>query len=203
MRCLLNSILFLSIALISCNSQDKRKLTGKTAFQRLLNAEFKDATTSPLTEKERKNFKGLDFFSVDEKYKVKATLIKTLDYKEFYFPTTTDRIAVYQKYGELIFVIDNVPCKLDIYKDETIQEKYKNLLFLPFLDKTNSFSSYKGGRFIDVLTTEEQKDGTIIIDFNKAYNPYCAYNSKYSCPITPKSNYLDIAIEAGVKAYKK
>ena len=78
-------------------------------------------------------------------------------------------------------------------------KKYPRIIF----DKTNGKTSYEGGRFIDVLTTDESKAGTIVIDFNKAYNPYCAYSDRYSCPITPRDNYLDIEVEAGVMAYKK
>lgn len=195
-------LLFLFI-LTSCNAQEKRPLTGKSDFQKEMNADFKDATKSPLTKKGLRKFKGLDFFPIDEKYKVTAKLIKTPDAPVFKFPTTTNRIAVYKKYGEVYFTIDGKDLKLDIYKDEHPSPKYKNNLFLPFLDKTNGKTSYGGGRFIDVLTTDEQTDGTIIINFNKAYNPYCAYSKRYSCPITPRNNFIDIAIEAGVMKYDK
>ena len=77
-----------------------------------------------------------------------------------------------------------------------------NLLFLPFNDSSNGKTSYGGGRFIDIEIPENSSK-SIIIDFNKAYNPYCAYNHKYSCPIPPKENLLVIPIAAGVKAYKK
>ena len=76
-------------------------------------------------------------------------------------------------------------------------------MFLPFTDKTSGEGSYGGGRYLDVLTTDEKQDGTIVLDFNKAYNPYCAYSDRYSCPLTPKENTLSVAIQAGVKAYKK
>ncbi|SED66160.1 hypothetical protein SAMN04487765_0643 [Tenacibaculum sp. MAR_2010_89] len=191
------------ITMVSCNSQGKRKQLGKTDFQKSLNSKFKDATTSPLTKKGLKSFTGLDFYPVNETYKVKAKIEKTPDSPTFNFPTTTDRVAVYEKYGVITFTIENKELKLAIYKNKFSTEKYKNHLFLPFLDKTNGTTSYGGGRFIDVLTTDEQKDGTIVIDFNKAYNPYCAYSDRYSCPITPRDNYLDIEIKAGVKAYKK
>ncbi|CAL2105930.1 conserved hypothetical protein [Tenacibaculum sp. 190524A02b] len=197
---------FLIVTLLiitSCNSQGKRKLLGETDFQRELNSKFKDASTSPLTKKGLKKFKGLEFFSVNDKFKVLAKLIKTPDAPTFNFPTTTSRVAVYKKYGEIVFEIDEKEFKLDIYKDVNPSDKYKNNLFLPFLDKTNGKTSYGGGRFIDVLTTDEKANGTIEIDFNKAYNPYCAYSDRYSCPITPQNNYVDIAIEAGVKVYKK
>ena len=199
-----NYIPFLFIfILISCNAQKKKALIGESEFQIEMNTKFKDASKSPLTKKGLKNFKGLDFFPVNEKYKVTAKLTKTPDAPLYKFETTTDRIASYKKYGIVSFAIDNKEFKLDIYQDEHPKEEYKNYLFLPFWDKTNGKTSYSGGRFVEVYTTDEQENGTIIIDFNKAYNPYCAYSNRYSCPITPRNNYLDIEIEAGVMAYKK
>ena len=79
---------------------------------------------------------------------------------------------------------------------------YANYLFLPFNDNTNGKTSYGGGRFID-LEIPEAGSKTIVIDFNKSYNPYCAYNHKYSCPIPPSENNLNVEISAGVKAYKE
>lgn len=195
--------LFSLIMFLSCNSQGKKKIAGGTEFQKEMNAKFKDASTSPLTKKGLKQFKGLDFFPVDDTYKVKARLEKVTDGPVFNFPTTTNRIAVYRKYGDVFFTIHSKEFKLTIYKNEEPNPEYENYLFLPFLDNTNGKTSYAGGRFVDVLTTDEQEDGTIEIDFNKAYNPYCAYSDRYSCPITPRNNYLDIDINAGVMAYKK
>lgn len=195
--------LILLICIVSCNSQGKRKISGDSDFQREMNAKFKDASTSPLTKKGLRKFKGLDFFPINEKFKVVATLTKTPDAPVFNFPTTTKRIAKYNKYGIITFQIDGKDFELDIYKSSTPNPEYDHYLFLPFLDKTNGKTSYAGGRFVEIFTTDEQKDGTIIVDFNKAYNPYCAYSERYSCPITPRNNSLDIAIEAGVMAYKK
>ena len=73
-------------------------------------------------------------------------------------------------------------------------------MFLPFMDHTNGSASYAGGRYIDLRIPEGD---TLIIDFNKAYNPYCAYDEKYSCPIVPSENYLDLEVEAGVKVFEK
>jgi len=196
-------ILLLISSLLACNSQGKKKPLGKSDFQREMNAKFKDASTSPLTKKGLKEFKGLDFYPIQEKFKVSAKLTKTPKGKIFNFPTTTSRIAKYKQYGIVNFTIDGKEFTLDIYKDPTPKSAYTNHLFLPFFDETSGKTSYAGGRFIDVLTTDEQKDGTIGIDFNKAYNPYCAYSDRYSCPITPRDNFIAIAIEAGVMAYKK
>lgn len=188
---------------LSCNAQDKRKPLGESDFQKEINAKFKDASTSPLTQKGLKKFKGLDFFPVNDKFKVTAKLTKTTDIKIFNFPTTTKRIAKYQKYGVINFTIDGKEFELDIYKSPDPMPEYEDYLFLPFFDKTNGKTSYRGGRFVDITTKDEQGDGTIIVDFNKAYNPYCAYSDRYSCPITPRDNSLDIEIKAGVMAYKK
>ncbi|CAM1343934.1 DUF1684 domain-containing protein [Tenacibaculum amylolyticum] len=204
MKNLKNYILILNLLfLLSCNSQGKREILGDSEFQREMNAKFKDASKSPLTKKGLKNFKGLDFFPINEKFKVVAKLTETPDGKVFNFPTTTSRVAKYKKYGIINFTIDGKDFQLDIYKDPDPKPKYKDHLFLPFLDLTNGKTSYGGGRFIDVLTTDKKGDGTIVIDFNEAYNPYCAYSDRYSCPITPRDNRLDIAVEAGVMAYKK
>ncbi|MDY0780265.1 DUF1684 domain-containing protein [Tenacibaculum sp. IB213877] len=201
MKQLLTLLIF--SVLVSCNSQNKRAPLGKSEFQRKLNADFKDASKSPLTKKGLKNFKGLDFFPINDTFKVQAKLTKTPDAPLFKFPTTTDRIATYKKYGIVNFTINGQDFQLDIYQDEKPKPEYKDYLFLPFLDKTNGKTSYSGGRFVEVFTSDENKDGTITIDFNKAYNPYCAYSNRYSCPITPRNNYLDIEVNAGVMAYDK
>lgn len=197
------SLIVLVIIIQACSSQEKRKILGNSDFQKEMNAKFKDASRSPLTKSGLKKFKGLEFFKIDDKYKVVAKLDKTPNAPSFSFSTTTERVVMYAKYGIVSFSIDGESFELAIYKDENPKPIYKDHLFLPFLDNTNGKSSYEGGRFIDVLITDEKKDGTIIIDFNTSYNPYCAYSDRYSCPITPRDNYLDTEIKAGVMAYKK
>lgn len=201
----MRNVVFIVLVLlnISCNDSKRRVLIGETKFQKEMNAKFKDASVSPLTKNGLKNFNGLDFFPVDSKFKVKAILRKTPDGPVLNFPTTTNRIAMYKKFGIVSFSIDGVMYELSIYKDEFPKEEYKNHLFLPFLDNTNGKTSYGGGRFIDVLLTDIDENGEMEIDFNKAYNPYCAYSDRYSCPITPRDNYLDLEVKAGVMAYKK
>ena len=92
--------------------------------------------------------------------------------------------------------------KLNIYQNVELikKEGYEDNLFLPFLDNTNGEESYAGGRYVECTIPE---GNIMIIDFNQAYNPYCAYNSKYSCPIVPRDNYVDVDIKAGVKGYDK
>ena len=191
--------------LCSCNSQGKRALLGKTEYQQKLNASYKDASKSPLKKKDLKGFKGLDFFPVDSTFIVIATLVKIANAPTFEMATTTDRKPLYKEYGTLNFTLKGKACELTIYRsqDDLRDEKYKDYLFLPFTDATSSNESYGGGRYMDVMTTSENRDGTIELNFNNTYNPYCAYNDKYSCPLTPRKNHLDIEIKAGIMVFEK
>jgi uncharacterized protein (DUF1684 family) len=201
-----NIILLFSILLTtSCNSQGKRALIGETDYQQKLNASYKDASKSPLKKKDLKKFKGLDFFPVDSSFIVTAKLVKTIDAPTFEMATTTDRKPLYKEYGMLSFTLKGKDCKLTIYRsqDDERDEKYKDYLFLPFTDDTSGNESYGGGRYMDVMITDEKEDGTIVLNFNNTYNPYCAYNDRYSCPLTPRKNHLDIEIKAGVKVFEK
>lgn len=194
-------LLFLVITTLAC-AQDKEPILGETDWQKKMNADFKDATKSPLKDKDRKDFKGLDFFKFDSAYVVKATLKRTPDEKPFKMKTTTERLANYVKYGIISFELNGKQHELNIYQNLDLLKKpgFKDYLFLPFLDHTNGEGSYSGGRYVEARIPEGDE---IIIDFNTAYNPYCAYNDKYSCPIVPRENTLYTKIEAGVKAFKK
>ena len=174
-------------------------------YQYKENLRFHNSKTSPLSAKDLKTFKALEFYTIDKKYNIVAKLVKEENPVIFEMPTTTSRKPLYIKYGTLTFTIDGKEQKLSIYqnKDFGRDPQYKNHLFLPFADATNGNGSYGGGRYIDVLTTDEKADGTVNINFNKSYNPYCAYNNRYSCPLIPKENTLSIAIKAGVKNFKK
>jgi hypothetical protein len=198
--------LILSLFLMtSCNSQDKRALIGETEYQQKLNASYKDASKSPLKKKDLKDFKGLDFFPIDSSFIVTAKLVKTENAPTFQMATTTDRKPLYKEYGVLKFNLKGQDLQLTIYQsqDDLRDEKYKDYLFLPFTDNTSGEESYGGGRYMDVLTTDEKSDGTIVLNFNNTYNPYCAYNDRYSCPLTPRKNHLDVDIKAGVKVFEK
>ena len=193
------SLFFGVFLLIGCN-QPKERLQGETEFQRNLNSEFKDASKSPLKKKDRRNFKALDFFKVDSAFVVQATFRHTPDEKPFKMKTTTDRLPEYVKYGEVTFNLKNKSYQLNIYRNLDLMEDegFEDYLFLPFLDDTNGDESYGGGRYIDLKIPD---GNTMTIDFNTAYNPYCAYNEKYSCPIVPRENYMDVEVKAGVKVF--
>ena len=195
------ALLILIVLLSNCTSK-KQVQVGDTDWQRQMNADFKDATKSPLTDKDRASFTGLYFFKYDSTYAVKAKLNRTPDAKKFKMKTTSDRRVDYVKYGVVLFVLNGKQYQLNLYQDLDLMRKegFEDYLFLPFLDDTNGETTYGGGRYIECSIPEKD---TLIIDFNKAYNPYCAYNGKYSCPIVPNENYLKTNIEAGVKAFNK
>lgn len=194
-------MLLITVFLMACDN-DKKPILGETEWQKEMNAEYKDATTSPLKDRDRAEFEGLDFFKVDSLYVVTAKFTRTADEAVFKMKTTTDRLPEYVKYGAVTFNIGKKSFKLNVYQNQDLIKKpdYVDYLFLPFLDDTNGKESYGGGRYIDLRIPESD---TLVIDFNKAYNPYCAYNDTYSCPIVPRENYLNIEIRAGVKAFDK
>ena len=177
------------------------KLADILVFQKELNKEYKDPETSPLPDRYRKDFETLDFFPPDTNYVITAEFIRTPDALPFSMPTTTERESMEVVYGIAKFNLNGEAVELEIYQSPELieQEKYRKYLFLPFTDETNGKDTYEGGRYLD-LTIPEGKD--IILDFNKAYNPYCAYNKKYSCPLVPSVNHISTRIEAGVRAFE-
>jgi len=189
---------------ISCNPQKEEFVKEVQQFQYELNVHYSDEKNSPLTAEDLKDFKHLEFFKINENFKVTATFEETPDTDIFEMATTTDRKPLYRKYGVATFELDGEELKLNLYQNQQFMNsiEYGNSLFMPYTDLTNSVSSYGGGRYIDI---EKPMNGveTIVIDFNKSYNPYCAYNKKYSCPIVPSENSLNVKISAGVKKFKK
>jgi len=195
---------FLLLIIISCKPQTSDYTDTIKLFQYELNTNYSDAEKSPLTEEDLKTFKALDFFDIDKNYLVEASLELTPNAPIFEMQTTTVRLPLYKKYGIARFTLNGKKCELSVYQSLDLMTSldYANYLFLPFNDNTNGKTSYGGGRFID-LEIPEDGSKTIVIDFNKSYNPYCAYNHKYSCPIPPSENNLNVEISAGVKAYKE
>ena len=198
---LLSLLLFF---LVACG-QKKETFDDYTAtiknFQYELNASYADKEKSPLTNEDLKTFKALDFFPIDSTYKVVATFKLEENPTLFEMQTTTDRKPIYKNYGTATFSLAGKELKLHIYQSQGLIKKpeYKNHLFVAYTDTTNGTLSYGGGRYLEL---EIPEGDTIVIDFNTSYNPYCAYNHKYSCPIPPRENDLPVAIKAGVKAYK-
>ena len=181
-------------------AQEKFDVVAVEKFQKDLNTEYADAKTSPLTSEDLAVFKTLEFYPINEKFFVVAKFTRTKNEKPFEMKTSTDRKPLYVKYGEVHFMIDGKLFQLNVYQDVEYSKKkgFEDDLFLPFSDLTCGKESYIGGRYLDLKVP---KSNLLFIDFNKAYNAYCAYNHKYSCPKVPLENDLKIKIKAGVKKF--
>ncbi len=162
-------------------------------------AEFLHDARSPL---KAGDLKDLHFFAPDSSYKVFADFELLDETEPFRMPTYDGSAKEYVRYGIASFTLNGKPLKLTIYRSIQLMatEQYKDYLFLPFTDLTNDKETYGGGRYID-LSTSSVKNNQVEIDFNKAYNPYCAYSSGYSCPVPPEENDLPVAVRAGEKNF--
>ena len=163
---------------------------------------FKDADKSPLKPEHRRKFRKLRTFKYDPEMRITAKHVPIADADVFKMKTSTERLPEYRKVGKLEFRINGVDEELYVYENVklVLKPQYRNYLFIPFTDLTNFHESYGGGRYLDI----EGPIGTeLVLDFNKAYNPYCAYNDKYSCPIPPIENHLETRITGGVLVFRK
>jgi len=165
-------------------------------------ATFRNDKETPLLPKDRKKFRGLNYYPPDLKYRVEAQFIKNENPVFFKMKTTTSRLPEYVKYGEVHFTLDNQAYKLEVYQSPEIIQRpgYEDYLFIPFTDLTNGETTYEGGRYLEFRIPDS---ADVIVDFNKAYNPYCCYSPNFSCPIPPEVNRLEVAIPAGVKKFKR
>ena len=189
-------ILFLFISL-SATVQDYQ--TKIAAHREAYKQDFVKEGHSPLKEND---LKDLHFFDPDSLYRVMAKVEVLKHEKVFKMPTVDGSSQEYYRYAKINFTINGQVIQMTLFKSTAlaVNPKYKDYLFLPFTDETNNKDTYGGGRYID-LNLSEIKNGMLEVDFNKAYNPYCAYSDGYRCPVPPEENDLSIAIKAGEKKY--
>lgn len=166
--------------------------------QKELNEEYRNRDESPLSAKDLKKFKKHKFFPIDQSYRIEARFTKMEKPQFFQMKTSSARIADYDIFGIAEFELNGKKYAMNIYQSHRLREsdEYKDYLFMPFTDETNGKDTYGGGRYIDLSIPEGDM---IVIDFNKAYNPYCAYSNQYSCPIPPRENDMNTRVEAGIK----
>jgi uncharacterized protein (DUF1684 family) len=191
-------LIFIGARCISFSQADTANINDTKRFQNALIAEYTDAKESPLSAKAKKTFKGIHFYPFNESYVVNAKFVRTPNEKSFQMSTSSGMRKTYVKYAEVIFTLDEKQYKLNVYQSQDLLQSadYKDYLFIPFTDATSGNDTYEGGRYIDLSITNKD---SIVINFNKAYHPYCAYTDGYNCPIPPQENTLPIKIEAGVK----
>lgn len=163
--------------------------------------EFLKSLNSPLKEAD---LAYLRFFDSDSTFRVVADFVRTQGSEPFSMPTYSGMQKEYVKYGELHFRLNQQKLSLSVYRSLSLMQQpmYRDYLFIPFKDATSANETYGGGRYMDIRMGEIKK-GVCVLDFNKAYNPYCAYLDGYNCPIPPKENHLPVKIEAGEKNFAK
>jgi uncharacterized protein (DUF1684 family) len=160
---------------------------------------FVDDSHAPLDEA---GVEKLSFFPPDSAYRVEAKFERTTDAEPFDMATYSGTTKPYVQYGTLTFELHDTTLQMAIYQNLRLirMPQYREQLFIPFKDRTNGEESYGGGRYMDV-SKKDIEQGELLLDFNKAYNPYCAYSDGYNCPIPPVANHLPVAIEAGERSY--
>lgn len=194
------SLFFFCICSISLRAQvDSIQAVAEIkAFQKHLNEEYQDRQKSPLNNQDFAKFTGHDFFPIDLEYRVIAKLEVTNGTPFFAMKTTTSMPSTERVYGYVNFSLQGKEFRMPVYQSQDLMKtaEYADYLFFPFTDKTNGDQTYSGGRYIDLRIPKEGND--LVIDFNMAYNPYCAYSPNYSCPLVPAENQMDIEVPVGV-----
>jgi uncharacterized protein (DUF1684 family) len=145
-------------------------------------------------------FDSLRYFPADLKYRINASLEPIQNKKVVTLPASDGAEAQYKEYAHAVFSLDGVECKLLILEIFDMGPT-SGTLFLAFADETSADETYGAGRYLEVRRVPGA--ASILLDFNKAYNPYCAYVDSFSCPFPPKENMLKVAIRAGEKKYKE
>lgn len=195
MKKIIALLLFMSFSYTS--AQHSREEVLK--YQEDLKTFYSTKETSPLKEEEFENFKGLTFYPFSKDNIVNADVEYLVDEPVFLMATTGTKEQEYKRYAILHFELSNKKYQLEVYQNILLiqKEAYKDHLFLPFLDNTNGKTTAEVGRYMDIKIPLNQKQ--VVLNFNLAYHPYCAYTHGYSCPITPFVNLIDVEIEAGIK----
>jgi uncharacterized protein len=157
---------------------------------------LEDAESPFSTEHEK--FKGLKYYPVDPSFKIVARLLPIERKKIITLSTTDGKQKKYLEYAYAEFELQGKSNKLLILEIMDMGP-YRGTLFLAFGDETSAKETYGAGRYLDIKKIKGST--TMTLDFNKSYNPYCAYNESFSCPLPPKENLLNIPIKAGEKVY--
>ena len=168
-------------------------MTTLEAFRAEKDKFFATHPQSPLTVEQKRDFKGLSYFDEKPELRLEAQVDKFPEQQRFEMQTSTGQTQTYTRYGKIKFDLGGQVAELTIYESP-------HGFFLPFIDGLAGEETYPAGRYLD---PEPLPGNRLLVDFNLAYNPYCAYNDLWSCPLTPLENRLDVPIRAGEKLFKK
>jgi hypothetical protein len=152
---------------------------------------------SPLPAAVRSNFKGLAYYPVRRAYRFELELHEHEEKESVQTRDTAGQVRELWRWGHFRFAIDGQDCTLHAYKSDPREER----LFVPFRDETSGNETYGAGRYLDMAPSRHlTADGRWILDFNEAYNPWCAYSEAYACPFVPSENWLPVAVRAGERS---
>ena len=159
---------------------------------------FRDSPQSPLPPTMRgESFPGLSYFDPNPAYRFHLPLTEHGAKESVTVETTADGTQEYLRWGEFRFSLDGEEYTLQAYRPDRDADR----LWVPFRDETNGEETYGAGRYLDLEPETHEVDERWVLDFNAAYNPTCAYNHAYECPLIPMENWLDVRIEAGEKEF--
>lgn len=167
-------------------------MTSLDEFRKLKDDFFATDGQSPLTPGQKKGFKGLKYYPANTELDLEVKVDEFPEKQEIQMQTTTGEVQVYVRFGKFSFTVAGEPVELTIYRDA------ENNYFLPFVDSLASRETYPAGRYLEPVPLG---DHHFKVDFNLAYNPYCAYNEYWSCPLTPFENHIRVPIRAGEKLF--
>ncbi len=153
---------------------------------------LRESHQSPLLPEQRSTFTGLKYFPENPKLRLKVEVDRFPEQELIQIQTNTGEVQTYTRYGIFKFAVDGDQAELTILENE-------NGYFLPFADSLAGAETYGAGRYIE---PSRLADGRFQVDFNEAYNPYCAYNEMWSCPITPPENRIKVPVRAGEKVFE-
>lgn len=192
------SLLLIGLSYFSLEAQSAEE--DARTYRETWKSEMLADPRSPL---DSADFQYVEWFTPQADYKVRCRFERLKDAANQEIPTFSGQQKMYRPYGKLWFHLDNKLHTLTIYEfiQNPVLAGMHDHLFLPFKDQTNGELTYGGGRYLD-LKKADLEGGNIHLDFNHAYNPWCAYSSGYNCPIPPFENQLSIGIHAGEKLYK-
>jgi uncharacterized protein (DUF1684 family) len=173
------------------NIKEERIMDELRHFRELKDEFFRTSPQSPLTTDQKDTFEGLKYFPENNSLHFELEIHEFDEQDEIQIQTNTGEVQRFTRFGKVEFEVDGETASLTVYKNQ-------NGFFLPFVDALAGNETYGAGRYLD---PHELPSGKLLLDFNMAYNPYCAYNENWSCPLTPRENRLELPIRAGEKVY--
>lgn len=198
--------IFLALACLQCS---RSPTSGRTANpsetdlqdpvlrERLERDAVFRGESSPILPQDKAAFRGLAYYPVDPELRFSVVLHRYPSPLQVRLGTNTGEIRSALRYGYFEFAVAGQVCRLQVYRLDDAADRSASL-FIPFRDATSGRETYGAGRYIDL---KENTSGSYDLDFNRAYNPSCAYDATYSCPVPPAENTLPVAMRAGEKSY--